>query len=121
MSSVPSAVIGVIIRHRRVVACVVVANKVGAIRHQVSLTEATSKSRVKVVDARVDDGDLDTGASVTSGAELVDLCLYVGREGVRLSAVVLTLPESLGSFFGGDAGACGDLLLDGHVDAANWP
>lgn len=77
MSSVTSAVIGVIIRHRRVVACVVVANKIVPIGHKVSLTETASKSRVKVVDASIDDGDLDTGASVTGSAQLVNLRLHV--------------------------------------------
>lgn len=76
---------------------------------------------MEIVDASVDDGDLDTGARVSSGPELVNLGLDMGRECVRLGAVVLTLLESLGSLFRGDAGARGDLLLDGHVDTADWP
>lgn len=114
-------VIGIIIRHRSVEAGIIVADKIVAIRHQVSLAEATSKSRVKVIDAGINDRDLDTLASVAGGAELVDLSLDMGREGVRLVAAVLTLLESLRSLFRGDAGARGDLLLDGHVDAAHWP
>lgn len=121
MGSVAVTVIGIIIRHRRVEAGVIVADKIVAIRHQVSLAEATSKSRVKVIDAGIDDGDLDTLASIAGGAELVDLSLDMGREGVRLVAAVLSLLESLRSLFRGDAGARGDLLLDGHIDAAHWP
>lgn len=116
-----STVIGIIVRHWRVVAGVIVAHEIVAIRHQIPLAEAASKSRMEVVDASIDDGDLDTGARVASGPELVNLGLNMGRESVRLGAVVLTLLESLGSLFRGDAGARGDLFLDGHVDAAHWP
>lgn len=76
---------------------------------------------MEIVDASVDDGDLDACARVASGPELVNLGLNMGRESVRFGAVVLTLLESLGSLFRGDAGARGDLFLDGHVDAAHWP
>lgn len=76
---------------------------------------------MEVVDASVDNGDLDASARVASSPELVNLGLNMGRECVRLGAVVLTLLESLGSLFRGDAGARGDLLLNGHVDAAHWP
>lgn len=121
MRAMTSAVIRVIVWYGRVVASVVVANQIIAVGHQVALTKTASKGRVKVVDTGVDDGDLDAGASVASGAKLVDLGLHMGGEGVGLGAVVLPLAESICSLFRGDAGPGGDLLLDGHVDAADWP
>lgn len=121
MRSVTGAIIRVRIRHRCVVTSIVVANKIVTVRYQVPFTKATSKSRVEVVDASVDDADLDAGAGVASSAELVDLGLHVGGEGVHLSAVVLPLAERTCGFFRSDAGPCGDLLLDRNVDAADWP
>lgn len=114
------AIVRIIVRHRCVIACVVVADEIVAIRYQVSFTKATSQSGVEIVNTSVNDGDLDTFASVASGAQLVDLCLDMGREGV-LSAVILALLESSSSLLWGDAGASDDLLLDRNVDAADWP
>lgn len=115
-----AAVVWIIVRYGRVVACVVVPDEIITIRNQVSFTEATSESGVEIVNTSVNDGNLDTGASITSGAELIDLGLDMGGEGV-LSAVILALPESISSLLRGDAGASDDLLLDRNVDAADWP
>jgi hypothetical protein len=82
-------IIGVIIGNRSIGTIVSVANKVIAAGDLAVRTEAPTKTRVKIVDAGVDDADADTLASDTLFVEFVysshnvdGLSIYsLGRKG----------------------------------------
>ncbi|TKW53513.1 hypothetical protein CTA1_12412 [Colletotrichum tanaceti] len=119
VGAVAAAVHGVRVGEVVVEAVVGVADEVGAVADEALRAEAAAEGRVEVVDAGVDDGDLDALAGDAVAVQPVDLGLDVGREGVvaelalpqvDVVAALRAGPDDLG--LGDAVGADGPDVLD---------